>query len=321
MSQDPKGPLGPPPIGVVYNTSMARPDAALALSALHVSASRRAARMGAVCVTGAGLDTAIFCDIVGRFYSAGPGRAPSSNTVLPIGLPALSPMPPNPPMVEAAVQRKQASGEPQYVRTIQKMSDTALAEAVLRNGITFNAESVVVLSAAATSMARALELAAGSSEYKQRVKRFVIVEAGTLGQDPAALRKVVSQSLAPLVFCGRDVGEALLFPGAQIDQAFAWAPANPVADAYRAFKTMPYDAPSHDLAAVHYALYPAAGFFNLSEPGTLSVADDGSVKFTAGAGTARRMTVDPAKKTECLAALVALATAKPTPPQGRGGGG
>ena len=118
------------------------------------------------------------------------------------------------------------------------------------------------------------------------------------------------------MFCGRDVGEALLFPGAEIDKAFEWAPANPVADAYRAFKPMPYDAPSHDLAAVHYALHPASGFFTLSEPGTLSVADDGSVTFTAGAGNVRRLSVDPAKKTECLAALVALATAKPTPASG-----
>jgi len=200
------------------------------------------------------------------------------------------------------------------------MSDTSLPEALLRNGMTFNAESVVVLSAAATSMARALELASASAEYKQRVKRFVIVEAGTSGQDPAALRKVLSGSLAPLVFCGRDVGDALMIPGAEIDKAFEWAPANPVADAYRAFKPMPYDAPAHDLAAVHYALHPTSGFFALSEPGTLAVADDGSVKFTAGAGNVRRITVDPAKRTECLAALVALATAKPTPPQGRGGG-
>ena len=321
MSQEPKGPLAPPPIGVVYNTSMARPDAALTLSALHVSASRRASRMGAVCVTGAGLDTAIFCDIVGRFYSSGSTRPPSSNNVLPIGLPAVSPMPPDPAMVAAAVTRKQANGDPQYVRTIQKMSDTSLPEAVLRNGITFNAECVVVLSAVATWMARALDLAATSPEYKTRVKRFVIVEAGTAGQDPAALRKVLSSSIGPLVFCGRDVGEALLFPGAQIDKAFEWAPANPVADAYRAFKPMPYDAPSHDLAAAHYALNPGSGFFTLSEPGTLAVTDNGAMTFSAGAGAVRRITVDPAKKAECLAALVALATAKPTPPQGRGGGG
>ena len=129
MSQEPKGPLGPPPIGVVYNTSMARPDAALALAALHVSASRRESRMGAVCVTGAGLDTAIFCDIVSRFYAGGQGKAPSSNSTLPIGLASVSPMPPDPPMVEAAVNRRKPNGDSQYVRTIQKFTDTALADA------------------------------------------------------------------------------------------------------------------------------------------------------------------------------------------------
>jgi hypothetical protein len=319
MTQEPQG--GPAPIGVVYNTSMARPDAALALAALYVSASRRESRMGAVCVTGGGLDTAIFCDIVARFYAPGQGRAPSSNNVLPVGLPIIAPMPPSPPMVEAVVHRKQQNGELQYPRTIQKLTDTALADAVLRNGITFNAESVVILSAPATWLARSLDLAGTPAQYKQRVRRLVIVEAGAAGQDADALRKVLALCPAPVVFCGRDVGEALACPGAQIDKGFAWTPAHPVADAYHAFKPMPYDAPGHDLAAVHYALHPSSGFFELSEPGTLSVAGDGAVRFTAGGGSVRRLTVDPAKRTECVAALVALATAKPAPPpQGRRGG-
>jgi hypothetical protein len=319
MTQEPKG--GPAPIGVVYDTSMARPDAALALAALYVSQSRRESRMGAICVTGAGLDTAIFCEIVGRFYAAGPGRTPSSNSVLPIGLPAIAATAPTTPMVEAVVRRKQPNGDPQYVRSIQKVTDTALPEAVLRNGITFNAESVVILSAPATWLARSLDLPGTPARYKQRVKRLVIVEAGAAGQDADALRKVLTLCPAPIVFCGRDVGEALAFPGAQVEKGFGWAPTHPVADAYRAFKPMPYDAPGHDLAAVHYALHPGSGFFDLSEPGTLSVAGDGAVSFTAGAGSVRRLTVAPATRTECLAALVALATAKPTvPSQGRGSG-
>jgi hypothetical protein len=318
MTQEPKGASAP--IGVVYNTSMARPDAALALSALYVSASRRESRMGAVCVTGGGLDAAIFCDIVGRFYAPNPGRAPSSNNVLPVGFPDVAPLPPSPPMVEAAVQRKKPNGEPQYARTIEKATDTAQPEAVLRNGITFNAESVVILSAPATWLARSLELAGTAAQYKQRVRRFVVVEAGAAGHDPDALRKVLSLCPAPVVFCGRDVGEALACPGAQIDSGFAWAPAHPVADAYRAFKPIPYDAPGDDLAAVHYALHPGSGFFDLSEPGTLSVAGDGAVSFTAGGGSVRRLGVAPATKTECLSALVALATSKPAPPQGRGAG-
>ena len=53
------------PIGVVYNTSMDRPDAALTLCALYGFDGKREARVGSICVTGAGLNAAIFCDIVG----------------------------------------------------------------------------------------------------------------------------------------------------------------------------------------------------------------------------------------------------------------
>ncbi len=66
------------------------------------SASAAQARVGAVCVTGAGLDTAIFCDLVGRFYTPGPRRG-AATQVLPIGLAAVTPLPPDPPMVKPAV--------------------------------------------------------------------------------------------------------------------------------------------------------------------------------------------------------------------------
>ena len=172
---------------------MARPDAALALAALYVSASRRDSRMGAVCVTGAGLDTAIFCDIVSRFYSGGQGRAPSSNTALPVGLPHV--------IADAVRSADGGSGRPAQaaptaVRSTpaasSRFTDTALADAVLRNGVTFSAEAVVVLSAAATWFARSIVLAGNVAQYKQRVKRFVIVEAGGAGgMRPRSVRSFV----------------------------------------------------------------------------------------------------------------------------------
>ena len=61
-------------------------------------------------------------------------------------------------------------------------------------------------------------------------------------------------------------------PGASIEKDFAWSPAHPVVDAYRAFKPMPYDASAPALAAVLYAVHPDDGYFKLSEPGTISGA-------------------------------------------------
>ena len=53
-------------------------------------------------------------------------------------------------MVKPAVERKNEKGEPRYAHSINKVTDTSLAEAVLRNGVIFNAEAAVVLSAPAT---------------------------------------------------------------------------------------------------------------------------------------------------------------------------
>jgi hypothetical protein len=312
------GPAAPPPIGVVYNTSMSRPDAALALAALHALTAKREARVGAVCVTGAGLNAAIFCDLVGRFFVP---ATRSSNQVLPVGLAAVTPLPPDPPMVKAAIDRLKANGEPEYGRSIRRLSDTSQAEAVIRNGVILTAESTVVLSAPATWLARTLDLAGAKGQFKQRVKRLVIVDAGEPQADAPALRRVIAEWPTPVCFVGRDVGETLAFPGAGLDKAFSWAPAHPVVDAYRAFKPMPYDAPAHDLAAMHYTVHPDSGLFLLSEPGALTVSDAGVVTFSAGGGPVRRVTVDPARRDQAREALVAIAAgAPPAPPAGRGRG-
>ncbi|MDQ6707887.1 MAG: hypothetical protein M3Z85_18160, partial [Acidobacteriota bacterium] len=135
-------------LGVVYNTSMNRPDAALALCALYGFEGAHDARLTSVCVVGAGLNSAIFCDIVAHTYMIGAPR--NSNAVLPVGLAAVDPLPPDAPMVRPAIEKRNESNEPQYARTIRRLTDTSLAEASLRNGVGFNADSVIILSAPAT---------------------------------------------------------------------------------------------------------------------------------------------------------------------------
>jgi hypothetical protein len=200
-------------------------------------------------------------------------------------------------MVDAAVKRKRDDGTPQYVRTIQRMADTAAADALLRNAITFSAESVVVVSAPATSLAKSLELTGTAAQYKHRVKRVVIVDADDVEKDPAALKALVAALPVPVIRCGRDVGEALSVPREEVEGRFSWSPANPVADAVRAAAGS--SIPLHDVAALHYALHPSSGFFSVS---------DG------------RLTIEPAMRDACVSALTAVATSKPAPPPPRGGG-
>jgi hypothetical protein len=305
----------PAPIGIIFNTSISRPDSALALGALYSSASRGDLRVTSLCVTGAGLGAAIFCDIVMRFYVP---RVGGSNTVLPIGLAAGPPLAPDPPMVKAAIERKKPNGERQYARVVERVTDTALAEAVLRNATTLTTQAGIILSGPATSLARDVELAEARAIFQQRVKRLVIVDTGAPRQDAAALQSIVKNWPTPIFFIGPDVGHALPFPGARLDQLFAWAPAHPVADAYRAFKTMPYDAPAYDLAAVSCAVDPDADGFMQTASGMLSVGSDGRMAFTAGAGPVRRIAIDPAKQPALLERLVTTATQAPAPPPARG---
>ena len=81
-----------------------------------------------------------------------------ANQTLPVGLAAFDPLPADPPMVKPAVERKDSEGRSALRAQHQQLSDTSLAEAVLRNGVIFNAEAVVVLSAPATYLARSLDL-------------------------------------------------------------------------------------------------------------------------------------------------------------------
>jgi hypothetical protein len=114
------------------------------------------------------------------------------------------------------------------------------------------------------------------------------------------------------VTAGVEVGEALPFPGSSIEKDFAWSTAHPVVDAYRAFHAMPYDAPSWAMAAVLYAVHPQDNYFQLSDPGTITVLDDGRTRWTPAAGGKHRYLIaDPAQKERVIHTYTEIASLKP----------
>jgi hypothetical protein len=306
------------PLGVIFNTSMTRPDAALAVTALYSAATRGQLRVGSICVTGSGFSSAVFCDIIARVYQP---RVGGSNTTFAVGY-ATQPLSADSPMVKGVVERKKNDGTPEYVRSINRVADTSLPEALMRNGATLTLQGALILSAPATSLAKSLKLAGSMDIYKERIKRLVIVDTGAPRQDAAALAALLAEWPSPVYLIGSDAGAAVPFPGTKLDTHFGWSPTHPAAEAYRAFKAMPYDAPLYDLAAVHFAVTPDADYFVQSEPGGITVGADGLLKFTAGSGQIRKVTIDPAKKQAALDAMIAMAATQPTPSpiRGRGAG-
>ena len=70
---------------------------------------------------------------------------------------------------------------------------------------------------------------------------------------------------------------------------------------------MPYDAPGFDLAAILYAVHPEQGYFGVSEPGTVTVGSDGTMRFApGGTGKVRSLILDPSKKDDVIDTLIAV---------------
>lgn len=305
--------FGAPPVtGIVYNTTMSRPDAALALALLYGLEGKREARVASVAITENSFGAAAFADAVFRFYQLGP--IPNANRTLPIGLAADKPFPPDSPAVQAVLNRKDDKGEPAYKRGLRRISDTAEVTALMRNSLTYipDGKVVVVLSAPATYLARMLGYPGARDLIAAKVRELVIADGSK--QDVLALRKVLADWPTSVTFCPRDVGDSLPYPGSAIDSDFTWTTAHPVVDYYRAAARMPYDSPLQDPAALLYAVRPDKGLFQISEPGTLTVDDNSSVHFTAAAGGKhRRLAIDPAQKESVLAVIRELVSAKPVP--------
>ncbi len=212
--------------------------------------------------------------------------------------------------------RRGAKGQPvTLVISVDGKPLTSEVPALLRNALTgqVDGNAVMLLSAPASHLGRILELLGTRELIKAKVKTLVISEAA--GPSSAAgMEKLLASWPTPIVLCERPVGEALPFPGSSLEADFAWSPAHPVADAYRAYQPMPYGAPSYDMAAVLYAVRPDAGLFTLSEPGTIGVSGDGTLKFTLSpSGRHRSIAVDPAQKDRIIQVHREVASAKPVP--------
>jgi len=184
-----------------------------------------------------------------------------------------------------------------------------------------------VLAGPATNLVRAFTLNGAGDVIAAKVG-LLVMAAGAYPQGPAdprikadipAARRLLAHWPSPIVAAGTELGNAMPYPAGSIESDFSWSPAHPLVEAYRAFRPMPYDAPGQATAAVLYAANQKEGYFRLSEPGTIEVLDDGRTRFSpSAAGKHRYLIADPSQRDRVVKALTELASAKPTPPAGRG---
>lgn len=298
-----------PAVGIIFDCDMGnRIDDVLALALLYGLDGKNEARVVSISSTKSNLKSAALADAMLRFFTLGFSRA------LPVGMADNGKLAEDTPILTEVLAKKNAEGKPAYQHQINTLNDTAECSALIRNALTaqHDGNAIVVLGGPATNLAGAMMLP-GVPDLIARKVRYMVVSTGSLKADPAAAAKVLSAWPTPVFGCGDDVGEALPFPADAIEKSFAWAPAHPVVDAYRAFKQMPYDAATTDMAAMLYAIRPKEGYFKLSDPGTFKMSNSGVEFAPAGDGKHRQLIVDPAQKDRIVKAYVELVSIKPVP--------
>jgi inosine-uridine nucleoside N-ribohydrolase len=321
---------GNPPVGILFDTGLGnRIDEALALALLYGLDGKGEARVIALSVSKPNLKAAALCEAIARFYAgASNGAFGAVGRTLPIGLAERGNLSEDTPMLTVPLARRGADGKPLYSHGIEKLTDTAEVRALIRNALAQQPDQgcIVVLTGPATNLAQVLDLPGAKEIIKNRVRLLSLAGGAypngapqfNIKADVAAAKKLFAEWPTPIVAVGEEVGTALPYPAASIEKDFAWSPAHPIADAYRAHQPMPYDAPTAALSAVLHAIRPQENYFKLSEPGTISVLEDGRTQFTPTAeGQHRYAMLEATQQERVLNTFIELASAKPVPRQPR----
>lgn len=308
------------PLGIAFDGDLSsRIDAVLAVAVLNGLCAKGEARRISLTVSRPSLPAARLADVLAEFYPTQPEGFGFST----IGMPAGEPASGDAPALAAMLSRKAADGTALYATNIGRAVDTAESNVLIRNVLVAqeDANAAIVLAGAATGLARLLDLNGSRPQLAAKVKHLVVA-AGAYPSGPAdpailadvaAARRLFSQWPTPLIAVGSEVGEALAYPTSNLDRDLAWSPAHPVAAACRSRDPLPRTVPTAALAAMLHAVHPEAAFFKLSEPGTISVLDDGRTRFTAGKGEHRYLIVDLAQRARVAEQFAALVSATPAP--------
>lgn len=315
-----------PPVGVLFDCDLGNDiEDVLAMALLYGLDGKQECRVVATTVSKPNLKAAALSEVIGRFYAGQvSGAFNARGRTLPVGLATDGPGAEDTPLLTVPLAKQLPDGTPAWRHGIESVIDTAEPVNVLRNALTAQhpQNAAVVVAGPLSNLAALLRHPAAGPFIVERARLLVIAAGGypegkpdrAIAADIAAARKVFAEWPTPIVAVGAEIGEAVLFPGASIAKDFAWTEAHPVVDAYRAHFESPQDVATSAMAAVLYAVRGAESLLDSSEPGKISVTENGGTRFVPSAdGTHRYVKVDAASVVKLQETYVQLASAKPVP--------
>lgn len=294
------------PVRIVFDTDMGNDvDDALALATFHALESRGECRLLAVTITKDNRFAVPFIDLVNTFY----GR-----TGIPIGIVRNGKTKDDGNYTRPVVENKM------YPRKLAPDAEAPDAQLVLRQTLAAQPDSsvVIVQTGFSTNLARLLD-GEGRDLVRRKVKLLVVMAGAFFGwmpeynveQDIPSAQKVFAEWPTPLVASGWEVGGTILYPAHRIDTDFRFLRNHPIADAYRAYRPMPYDEPLWDPTAALYAVRADEGYFALSARGRIRVDDRGRTSFEPGGGDRQYLSVNDVQRGRILETIAALVSEPP----------
>ena len=309
------------PVRVIYDTDMGNDiDDALALAVLHAFQSRGEAELLAVTTTKDNRWSAPYIDVINTFYGRGD---------IPVGVVKDGETPQDSDMIEVPARRRQPGGA--YLYPHDLVSGTRAADAVdlLRRTLAAEEDGSVTMVQVgfSTNLARLLgsqpdehSPLSGKELVRQKVRLLSMMAGAFPNGDPEynvrvdvpSAKKLFAEWPTPIVVSGFEVGSSILYPAHSIQNHFDYVRHHPVVDGYRNYMDMPYDRPTWDLTSVLYAVRPEEGYFDLSEPGTIVVDDEGRTRLIPSEdGQHRYLIVNDGQRLRIREALVYLASQPP----------
>lgn len=311
----------PKPVSIIFDTDVGNDiDDALALGVIHALESRGECRLAAVTISKDNPLCAPFIDLINTFYGRGD---------IPIGVVRNGRTPEEGKYLRPPVEARD-DGKLRFPHDLTSGVDAPEAVEVLRKTLAREADGSVVLVVVgfSTNIARLLDSshdthsALSGRDLVARKCRLLSIMAGNFGPKPmpeynvhvdaAAARKVYAEWPTDIVASGFEIGLAIKYPATSIERDFAYVAHHPLPEAYVLYQPMPYDRETWDLTSVLYAVRPDRKYFNLSEPGTITVDEKNMTHFTPEAtGHHRYLKVDAEQIARVREALIILASQPP----------
>jgi purine nucleosidase len=311
------------PIPLLFDTDVGNDvDDVLALGVVHALVGRGECELVAVTITKDHPLSASFVDAVNTFYGRGE---------IPIGVVRDGPTPE--PSKFTGLANARDGKRLKYPHDLLSGAEAPEAVALLRRTLAAAEDGTVVIIQVgfSTNLARLLASAPDEScplsgvNLVQTKVRLLSVMGGSFAatsdrpqleynvkMDIPSAQALVSDWPTPIVLSGLEIGMAVTFPAESIERDFAYVAHHPLAEAYALYMPPPHSRPLWDLTSVLYAVRPNDGYFDLSPPGRVHVANDGATSFAPeDAGPHRYLILKPDQQPRVREALTQLASQPP----------